>query len=107
MVLDTMNYYSNLDRLELAKFNNPDFNATCGVASLLLTNIRIKNTTAMKTVTSLEEYQQVVNEVRKSRQPIKIKPILSDEDIERGKEELDLDGVNVILTEEYDEIKPL
>lgn len=61
----------------------------------------------MQTVKTLEEYQAIINQVRETKIPIKVKSLLSDEEIEKGNEELDMEGIEVIMTEEYDLIKPL
>ena len=61
----------------------------------------------MKIIKTLKEYQEIVDEVRKTKQPVKIKSELSDEDIDRGATELNLEGLEVIITADYDEIKIL
>ena len=61
----------------------------------------------MKTVKTLKEYQEVVDEVRKTQQPVKIKSELTDEDIDKGATELNLEGVEVFVEKGYDEIKPV
>lgn len=57
----------------------------------------------IKPIHSIEEYQEAINEVRKTQKPIKVS--MSDEiDIP---EDLDMEGVEVFVNDGYDEIKPI
>jgi len=61
----------------------------------------------MKTVSSVEEYQECINEVLKTKESMKVKVNMSHPELDKAMEELNLEGVEVIVGEEYDEIKPL
>jgi hypothetical protein len=61
----------------------------------------------MKTVSTLKEYQEVVDEVKKSKQPVKVKVNMSHDEIDRAPKELNLEGVEVIVSAEFDEIKAI
>jgi len=61
----------------------------------------------METVSTVKEYQSLINKVRETKIPIKVKVDMNDDELEKGREELDMDGIEVIMHEGYDEIKIL
>jgi hypothetical protein len=61
----------------------------------------------METANTIQEFQLLINKVKETKQPIKVKVTLPDEEIERGKEELQMEGIEIIMGREYDEIKPI
>jgi hypothetical protein len=61
----------------------------------------------MKTVKTIKEYQLVIDEVRNSKEPVQVKVDMPLEELVKAKSELNLRGVEVIVGNEYDEIKPL
>ncbi len=67
------------------------------------TNILI----SMKTVTTVTEYQDCIDEVRGTKISMKVIVDMTDEELEKAMEELDMEGIEVIVGDEYDEIKPV
>jgi len=67
------------------------------------TNILI----SMETVRTIKKYQEYINEVRETKIPMRVKVEMTDEELDKAPEELDMEGVEVIVGHEYDEIKPL
>jgi len=61
----------------------------------------------MKAIRTLKEYQDTINEVRKTKQPIEVVITLSDEELEKVGTELNMEGVDVIVFPDHDEIKPI
>ena len=61
----------------------------------------------MQTIKTIKEYQLLVDEVAKTKKPIKVKVDMSHPELDKAMDELNLEGVEVIIGEEYDEIKPL
>ena len=61
----------------------------------------------METVKTISEYQLLINKVRETKTPTEVKVDMEDDELEKGREELDMDGIEVIMFEDYDEIKPL
>lgn len=59
----------------------------------------------MEIVRTISEHQLLINKVSETKISIKVKVDMEDDELEKGKEELDMDGIEVIMTEEYDEIK--
>lgn len=57
----------------------------------------------MQTVKTIKEYQLLLNKVRDTKIPIKVKIEMSDEELDK-KDELDMQGLDVIVGVEYDEI---
>lgn len=60
----------------------------------------------MQTVKTIKEYQLLLNKVRDTKISVKVKIEMSDEELEK-KDELDMQGLDIIVGVEYDEIKPI
>ena len=61
----------------------------------------------MQTVKTIKEYQLYINKVRETKISIKVKVEMTDKELEKGGKKLDMEGIEVIVGNGYDEIKPL
>ncbi len=60
----------------------------------------------MKTITKVEDYRKCINEVKETGNPVTVKNNMSVEENEKLTN-TDLKGIDIIVSEECDEIKPL
>jgi len=61
----------------------------------------------MKTVTTMQEFQDCIDEVKRTKQSMKVANKMSDEEKDKTRDEINMDGVDVIVFSDHDEIKPL
>lgn len=61
----------------------------------------------MQTIKTIQEYQYLIDEVVKTEKTYKVKVDMSHPELDKAMDELNLEGVEVIIGKEYDEIKPL
>jgi len=60
----------------------------------------------MRTIKTIKEYQDCIDEVIKTNSPIQIKLEMDNDTLERAAKELKMDGVDIIVTLEGNIIKP-
>lgn len=61
----------------------------------------------MRTIKTIKEYQDCIDEVIKTNSSIQIKLEMDDDTLEKAAKELKMDGVDIVVTLEGNIIKPL
>lgn len=61
----------------------------------------------MKTIKTIKEFQDCIDEVRVTKQSMKIVNQMNDEETEKMRTQVNMEGVDVIVFSDHDEIKPL
>lgn len=65
------------------------------------------NTMEIEVVKTIEQYQLLINQVRETKTPIKVKVDMNHPELDKAMDKLDLDGVDIIISGECDLIKPI
>ena len=60
----------------------------------------------METAKTIKEYQLYINKVREIKHALQVRVKMTDEELNK-RNELDMQGVDIIVGIEYDEIRPL